>query len=63
MTGPTLIECVKLHARLTPMACLQNRLTALAYARFPNIGPGLLTPCVKCEVGRKIKAFLPAGDQ
>lgn len=58
---PELFECKPLKARLTPLACLTNRLKAMALLQFQNIGPGLLRPCVKCPTGRRVRAYLP-GD-
>jgi hypothetical protein len=59
MNEPKLIECVKLRAKLSPLACLANRLKAIALKEHPNIGPGVLTVCLKCQTGRKVRAYLP----
>lgn len=56
---PELFECKPLRAKLSAMGCLVNRVTAMAYVKFPNIGPGLLKPCLSCKIGRRVRAILP----
>lgn len=60
--GPKLIKCERLRAKLTPMACLVNRVKAMVLKEYPNIGPGILTTCLRCDIGRRVRAYLP-GDQ
>ena len=57
-----LIECVRLKAKLSPMACLQNRIRAMTLSSLVNIGPGPLKVCLGCEIGWRVRAYLP-GDQ
>jgi hypothetical protein len=63
MKGTEPFECVPLRAKLSPLQCLVNRVKALALVKYPGIGPRELRPCLKCEVGRRVRAYLPAGDQ
>jgi hypothetical protein len=51
-------ECERLEARISPRQCLFNQAKAATLQEhFRSLG--LLRPCLKCEIGRRIQAYLP----
>jgi hypothetical protein len=56
--GPKLFECEKLKARISPKQCLINQIRAATLKEYHH-GLDFLWSCIKCSVGRRVRAYFP----
>ena len=56
---PQIIDCERLKAKLSPLACLTNRIRAMTLSSLIHVGPGPLKVCLGCEIGWRVRAYLP----
>jgi hypothetical protein len=57
--GNDLFECALLKASISPLQCLTNRIKAMTLKNYPALGTGYLGACLRCEIGRQVRAYLP----
>jgi hypothetical protein len=58
-----IIDCQPFKAKLTAYGCLCNRIKAAVLEDHLHGNPGPLKICLRCPVGKKVRAYLPGDDQ